>query len=144
MPKRIPPLSARGAGPIAGSCRAYRHGVERLPPKRAVRIITGFEQPDGTFDFAADVPVSFEQMMTIIARTYASINDPAAEGDLSAFVDGADASEWSFRALAWAHGRGLVTGYDEPDGKYLRPGEPVKRERAAMVLMRAFQLGIME
>ena len=107
-------------------------------------IITGFEQPDGTFDFAADVPVSFEQMMTIIARTYASINDPAAEGDLSAFVDGADASEWSYRALAWAHGRGLVTGYDEPDGKYLRPGEPVKRERAAMVLMRAFQLGIME
>lgn len=107
-------------------------------------IITGFEQPDGTFDFAADKPVSFEQMMTIIARTYASINDPAAEGDLSAFVDGADASEWSYRALAWAHGRGLVTGYDEPDGKYLRPGEPVKRERAAMVLMRAFQLGIME
>ena len=107
-------------------------------------IITGFKQPDGTFDFAADVPVSSEQMMTIIARTYASINDPAAEDDLSAFVDGADASEWSFRALAWAHGRGLVTGYDEPDGKYLRPDEPVKRERAAMVLMRAFQLGIME
>lgn len=107
-------------------------------------IITGFKRPDGTFDFAADVPVSFEQMMTIIARTYASINDPAAEGDLSAFVDGADASEWSYRALAWAHRRGLVTGYDEPDGKYLRPGEPVKRERAAMVLMRAFQLGIME
>lgn len=104
-------------------------------------IITGFKQPDGTFDFAADVPVSFEQMMTIIARTYASINDPAAEGDLSAFVD---ASEWSYRALAWAHGRGLVTGYDEPDGKYLRPGEPVKRGRATMVLMRAFQLGLME
>ena len=107
-------------------------------------IITGFAQPDGTFDFAADKPVSFEQMMTIIARTYASINDPAAEGDLSAFIDGADASEWSYRALAWAHGRGLVTGYDEPDGKYLRPSEDVKRERAAMVLMRAFQLGIME
>ena len=66
------------------------------------------------------------------------------DGNLSAFVDGDEASEWSFRALAWAHGRGLVTGYDEPDGKYLRPGEPVKRERAAMVLMRAFQLGIME
>ena len=105
-------------------------------------IITGFKRPDDTFDFAADVPVSFEQMMTIIARTYASINDPAAEGDLSAFVDGDEASEWSFRALAWAHGRGLVTGYDEPDSKYLRPGESVKRERAAMVLMRAFQLGI--
>ena len=95
-------------------------------------------------DFNFMDPVSFEQMMTIIARTYASLNDPAAEGDLSAFVDGDEASEWSFRALAWAHGRGLVTGYDEPDGKYLRPGEPVKRERAAMVLMRAFQLGIME
>ena len=107
--------------------------------------ITGIDNLDGTFDFAADKPVSFEQMVTILSRITATPDEVAASrGDLSAFVDGADASEWSYRALAWAHGRGLVTGYDEPDGKYLRPGEPVKRERAAMVLMRAFQLGIME
>lgn len=108
-------------------------------------IITGFEQPDGTFDFAADKPVSFEQMMTIIARTYASINDPAAEGDLSAFVDGDEAR----RVVVPSPSRGRTEGAlsrdtTNPDGKYLRPGEPVKRERAAMVLMRAFQLGIME
>ena len=108
-------------------------------------VIKGIERPGGALDFAADEPVTFEQLATILGRLGAAPGEVAAAGsDLSAFVDGADASEWSYRALAWAHGRGLVTGYDEPDGKYLRPGEPVKRERAAMVLMRAFQLGIME
>ena len=32
--------------------------------------ITGIERPDGTFDFAADTPVSFEQMITILARAF--------------------------------------------------------------------------
>ena len=46
--------------------------------------------------------------------------------------------------MAWAAERGLVSGYDEPAGKYLRPGENVARERVAVVLMRAFDLGILE
>ena len=108
-------------------------------------VITGFEQPDGTFDFAADDDVSFEQLITILSRLCATKEELSAAGsDLSAFADGDLASSWSRGAFAWAADKGLVQGYDEPAGKFLRPGDPVARERVAVVLMRAFEMGIMK
>ena len=108
-------------------------------------VITGFEQPDGTFDFAADDNVSFEQLITILSRLCATDAELSAAGsDLSAFADGDLASSWSRGAFAWAAANGLVQGYDEPTGKYLRPGEPVARERVAVVLMRAFEMDILK
>ena len=108
--------------------------------------ITGIDNLDGTFDFAADKPVSFEQMITILARITATPDEVAASrGDLSAFVDGDMASSWSRNPLAWAHDLGLVEGYNDPDrGKLLCPGENVKRQRAATVLARAFTMGVLK
>ena len=68
----------------------------------------------------------------------------AAGSDLSGFVDGGEASSWAVGAIAWSAKKGLVNGYDTPSGKYLRPGEEVARERVAVVLMRAFEMGILE
>ena len=108
--------------------------------------ITGIDNLDGTFDFAADKPVSFEQMITILARITATPDEVAASrGDLSAFVDGDMASSWSRTPLAWAHDLGLVEGYNDPDrGKLLCPGENVERQRAATVLARAFTMGVLK
>ena len=108
-------------------------------------VITGFEQPDGTFDFAAGKDVSFEQLITILSRLCATDDELAAAGsDLSSFADGDLASDWSAVSLKWAAAKGLVQGYDEPTGKYLRPGEDVARERVAVVLMRAFEMGLLK
>ena len=108
-------------------------------------VITGFDREDGSKDFAADDDVSFEQLVTILARLCATSGELSAAGsDLSAFADGDLASSWSRGAFAWAAANGLVQGYDEPTGKYLRPGDPVARERVAVVLMRAFEMGIMK
>ena len=108
-------------------------------------VITGFVREDGTKDFAADENVSFEQLVTILSRLCATDAELSAAGsDLSAFADGYLASDWSRGAFAWAAANGLVQGYDEPTGKYLRPGDPVARERVAVVLMRAFEMGIMK
>ena len=107
-------------------------------------VITGFDREDGSKDFAADDDVSFEQLVTILARLCATSGElPAAGSDLSAFADGDLASSWSRGAFAWAAAKGLVQGYDEPTGKYLRPGENVARERVAVVLARAFDMGIL-
>lgn len=108
--------------------------------------ITGIDNLDGTFDFAADKPVSFEQMITILARVAATPDEVAASrGDLSAFVDGDMASSWSRDSLAWAHDLGLVEGYNDPNrGKLLCPGENVERQRAATVLARAFTMGVLK
>ena len=108
-------------------------------------VITGFDREDGSKDFAADDDVSFEQLITILSRLCATKEElDAAGGDLSAFADGDLASSWSRGAFAWAAARGLVQGYDEPTGKYLRPGDPVARERVAVVLMRAFEMGVLK
>ena len=108
-------------------------------------VITGFDREDGSKDFAADDDVSFEQLVTILSRLCATPEELSAAGsDLSAFADGDLASSWSRGAFAWAAAKGLVQGYDEPTGKYLRPGDPVARERVAVVLMRAFEMGIMK
>lgn len=108
-------------------------------------VITGFDREDGSKDFAADDDVSFEQLITILSRLCATKEElDAAGSDLSAFADGYLASDWSRGAFAWAAANGLVQGYDEPTGKYLRPGDPVARERVAVVLMRAFEMGVMK
>ena len=108
-------------------------------------VITGFDREDGSKDFAADENVSFEQLVPILARLCATSGELSAAGsDLSAFADGDLASSWSRGAFAWAAAKGLVQGYDEPTGRYLRPGDPVARERVAVVLMRAFEMGIMK
>lgn len=108
-------------------------------------VITGFDREDGSKDFAADENVSFEQLVTILSRLCATPEELSAAGsDLSAFADGDLASSWSRGAFAWAAAKGLVQGYDEPAGKYLRPGDPVARERVAVVLMRAFEMGVMK
>lgn len=107
-------------------------------------VITGIDRPDGTKDFAAEGNVTFEQLVTVLARLCATDNELSAAGsDLSAFTDGDLASPWSRNAFAWAAKKGLVEGYDWPAGKYLVPGEDVARERVAKVLMRAFETGIL-
>ena len=108
-------------------------------------VITGFDREDGSKDFAADDDVSFEQLITILSRLCATSEELSAAGtDLSAFADGDLASSWSRGAFAWAADKGLVQGYDEPAGKFLRPGEPVARERVAVVLMRASEMDILK
>lgn len=107
-------------------------------------VITGIDRPDGTKDFAAEGNVTFEQLVTVLARLCATDNELSAAGsDLSAFTDGDLASDWSREPFAWAAANGLVEGYDWPTGKYLVPGERVARERVAVVLMRAFEMEIL-
>ena len=137
------PAAAKDATGIAGSAdgmfytAAANWAVER-------GVITGIERPGGALDFAADEPVTFEQLATILGRLGAAPGEVAAAGgDLSAFVDGADASGWAAPYLKWAADKGLIEGYDEPAGKRLAPGENASRERAATVLMRAFYLGVL-
>ena len=138
------PAAAKDTTGIAGSAdgmfytAAANWAVEK-------GVITGIERPGGALDFAADEPVTFEQLITILGRLGAAPGELEAAGsDLSAFVDGAAASEWSAPYLKWAADKGLIEGYDEPAGKRLAPGENASRERAATVLMRAFYLGVLK
>ena len=138
------PASAKDVTGIAGSADGqYYTAAANWAVKNGV--ISGYVREDGTHDFAAGDDVSFEQLVTILARLCATDDELAAAGDdLSAFADGGGASGWSRAAFAWAAGKGLVRGYDTPSGKMLSPGEDVARERVAVVLMRAFEMGLLK
>lgn len=112
-------------------------------------VINGYADEQGNrFAFGPDDPVTFEQLITVLANCSAKSEDllSAQESSkvLSSFKDGQSVSAWAQANMAWAVENGLVSGYDEPDGQYLRPGEEVARERVAVILMRAFQSGILK
>lgn len=112
-------------------------------------VINGYADEQGNrFAFGPDDPVTFEQLITVLANCSAKSEDlPSAQESSkvpSSFKDGQSVSAWAQANMAWAVENGLVSGYDEPDGQYLRPGEEVARERVAVILMRAFQSGILK
>ena len=112
-------------------------------------VINGYADEQGNrFAFGPDDPVTFEQLITVLANCSAKSEDlPSAQESskvLSSFKDGQSVSAWAQANMAWAVENGLVSGYDELDGQYLRPGEEVARERVAVILMRAFQSGILK
>ena len=138
------PATAKDATGIAGSADGQFY-TAAANWAVANKVITGIVREDGSLDFAADEDVTFEQLVTILARVGATPDEVAAAGsDLSSFLDGSDASAWSAPSLKWAADEGLIEGYDTEAGKLLAPGEDVARERVATVLMRAFELGILK
>ena len=106
------------------------------------KVINGVQRADGTRLFDPDGTVSFEMLVVVLANyAKATTGNTAA---LDGFTDGAEVSGWARPQMAWAVGKGLVSGKDNGDGTFtLAPGEPVARERAATVFMNAFDRGVL-
>lgn len=65
--------------------------------------------------------------------------EPEAEGDLSAFVDGDDYMEYAEDALLWATQTGLIKGNSVNGTLYLQAGKGTERCQAVTVLYRFSQ-----
>ena len=112
-------------------------------------VINGYADGEGNrVAFGPDDSMTLEQLVTAIANLSADEEDLSGTGETAAilrpFRDRWSVSPWARPSMAWAAQKGLVVGYDEPDGKHLRPSENISRERAVVILMRAFELGILE
>ena len=112
-------------------------------------VINGYADGEGNrVAFGPDDSMTLEQLVTAIANLSADEEDLPGTGEMAAilrpFRDRWSVSPWARPSMAWAAQKGLVAGYDEPDGKHLRPSENISRERAVVILMRAFELGILE
>ena len=112
-------------------------------------VINGYADGEGNrVAFGPDDSMTLEQLVTAIANLSADEEDLPGTGETAAilrpFRDRWSVSPWARSGMAWAAQKGLVAGYDEPDGKHLRPSENISRERAVVILMRAFELGILE
>ncbi len=96
--------------------------------------------------FAPNGEITMEQMVAI----YGNVSDPEGveAADLSVldgFADADAVSDWAKQSIAWAASKELIHGYDAEEGlPKIAPGENIARERAATILMNAFELEIIE
>ena len=86
-------------------------------------IITGYKDPETGIatSYGPDDPVTREQACLILMNYAKSQNgvDVAAETDrtkLDAMPDASLVDEWAKDGVAWALTRGVITGYNNPDG----------------------------
>ncbi len=113
-------------------------------------VITGNQHSDGTYTLNPDDPVTFEQLVTILARYCLGSFDAAADYPQTAlnsgnFTDKDAVSDFARGALSWAIEAGVVTGNNNHDDTYtLDPMSDVARERAVTVLYRSINTGLLE
>ena len=93
-------------------------------------IVTGY----GNGLFGGTDSITREQLVVMLYR-YAKLmkHDTAAAGDLSAFTDAGNASDWAVEALRWAYAEGLITGRTATT---IVPQGTATRAEVAMILMR--------
>ena len=105
-------------------------------------VINGYEGENGErTGFGPSDPVTCEQLLLILYNLKGAPTDPSSLGSIT---DADDISPWARTAAAWALHVELVKGYACEDGtRALVPGESIARERVAMVLRNAFELGIL-
>ncbi len=111
-------------------------------------IVTGNQHEDGSYTFNPDDPVTFEQMITMVARLVIGADKASSYNavilDVSTYTDGSSVSDWARGAMSWSIAEGLVTGNNNGNGTYtIAPLESVARERATTVLARAIGMGDM-
>lgn len=92
-------------------------------------VVEGYA--DGTFRPEQDV--TREQLAIFLMRYAQKLGlSTAASGDLSAYPDANQVSEWGSKAMSWAVGKGIITG----KAGYLAPQENATRAEFAAMLMR--------
>ncbi len=112
-------------------------------------IVTGNPHDDGTYTFDASDSITFEQMVTIVARyvlggVEAAADYPDDALDNGSFTDADAVDGYARGAFGWAIDNKVVTGNDNGDGTWtLAPLEDVARERVATVLWRTINSGLL-
>ncbi len=113
-------------------------------------VITGNLHEDGTYTLNADDPVTFDQLVTILARYCLGSFDKAADYPQTAlnsgsFTDRDAVEDWAAGSMSWAIENEVVTGNDNHNGTWtLSPLEDVARERATTVLYRTIENGLLK
>lgn len=121
-----------------GLFRVNEVGVSDLPFRdvaagkwyvEAVRFVYGRGLFQGTSasTFAPDGPMTRAMFVTVLHRM---AGEPQYGAGIS-FPDVQDTSQWYYAPVAWASGRGIVSGYE--DGSF-RPQNSVTREQMAVII----------
>ncbi len=98
----------------------------------------GIVEGMGADRFAPELPITREQLVTILARYMAyQVQDTIAEDRVSVFSDGNSVSPYAVASMNWALQTGLIRGTSED---LLSPQSTATRAQAAQIIMRLDKL----
>lgn len=91
--------------------------------------------------FEPNTPVTREQLAAILYRfaDYSLGRDVSEGVMLAGFTDNAKISDWAQTPLSWAFAKGIITGVDEANGKFLYPQNNASRCQIAAILHRFYE-----
>jgi len=93
-------------------------------------IVTGYSSTS----FGPDDSITREQLAAILYRYCEFMSfDMSYEADMSSFADASDISDWASTAMAWACGKGIITGRSASE---VAPLSTASRAEVATVLQR--------
>lgn len=112
----------------------------------SVGVINGKgEGADRVFDPNGDI--TREQLCRIISNAAtvfsgADVTD-ADPGALQAMPDAADVSDWATESVVWCLNKKVISGVNETDGRYVRPGKAVDRATMAQMMKNTIEGGVL-
>lgn len=86
--------------------------------------------------FSPNAPVTREQVCCFLynCAMYCMYEDVSAEGDLSAFIDADEVSNWAKDAVIWCTKNGFMSGKATKDGAMIAPKENATRAEIATLI----------
>lgn len=109
-------------------------------------VFNGYVNASGERVFDPNGAVSLDQLLTVLGNYAAEPYevDAAKLSALDKYADASSVRSWAKQAVAWGTEVGLVSGCDLGGTYEIRSSENMSRERIAVVLMNAFENGILE
>lgn len=104
--------------------------------------MTGY---DGTDKFGVGCSLTREEAACMFAKLVKADVSSADSTKFDSLIGASQTSFWARDELVWAVDKGLIGGFDNGDGTYtLAPGQVVRREQMARIMMNAIDLGILQ
>lgn len=123
---------------MAGEPPAIHVSFDDVHPKIYYAVAVSWAKREGIVTgtsettFAPNDTVTREQFATILWRF---AGQPEPKGNLALFRD-PNLTPWSYEAVRWAVGEGIINGVMQNGFMYLCPKQPVTRAQAATMLVR--------
>ena len=82
------------------------------------------------------------QLGSCKSRAGADVTD-ADPGALQVMPDAADVSDWATESVVWCLNKKVISGVNETDGRYVRPGKAVDRATMAQMMKNTIEGGVL-
>ncbi|WP_249897880.1 S-layer homology domain-containing protein [Paenibacillus sp. PK3_47] len=136
-PAEQPAATAAPAAPVSqvtftDAAAISSFAADSVKKAQELGIMTGKKKADGSFSFEPKAPITRAEFTTVLVRL---LYGEQTAG--TAVIKDVSSTNWAYPYIAKAKEQGIINGFQ--DGSF-RPGDPVTREQAAVIVQKAFNI----